>query len=635
MRIHFPQNRLFSFIIFLCLFISGFPAAGMGAAKRQFTLKSYQELKALVRSRGIKSEWQYRDWFYSNESPNDIPLHPERVYSSEWEGAQKFFRISAREESLIHDRDLAERGSIQSQYKLALRYHTGDGVEQNLTEAIEWYKKAAARGHAEAQYTLAVRYYEGDGVEKNSWKAFKWYKLAAWQGHIEAQYSLAYMYKEEWYERNLLAAFKWYRRAAAQGHREAQRSLDNPEFAEYILKLHPVFDRLVRSLNLSTRIQNALSDEGYIYYLDELVEMTEQELLKIPSLGKKSLDEVKTALASLGLEFGMDKDWVSVLTGKIGSNKTVLNLARPISDLELTVRSQNALVSEEIYYLGGLVKMREEDLRKMPNIGLKSRDEIKATLTPLGLKLGLLTEEDWPSNPKQVEILVKEMLMFRQKIEQEAPKKSDGTEEKRRLETELISKVEELISVIPPVLARPLSDTELTVRTANALAESAIYYIGDLVRMNEEDLWKIPGIAANSIAEIKAKLTPLGLKLGMTVENWPSDSKLKRKLIYRLNGVFKSITSREGRVLKMRFGIGENRRTQKEMGEIFNVSTGKIGEIQGKALRKLYQFGYLSNRIPVLRRPSDLTSEQVQMLLGALHPEMLADNGACPAAWKN
>ena len=322
MRIHFPQNHIFSFIIFLCLFISGFPAAGMGVAK--FKFKSYQEMKALVRSHGIKSTIQYEDWFYSDKSPNDIPLHLERTYSSEWEGGRKFFGVSAREEALIDDQYLAERGHPHSQYKLAVRYDKGDGVGQNLTKAVEWHETAAARGHIEAQYTLAVRYYEGDGVEQNSWKTFAWYTRAAWQGHVEAQYSLAYLYKEEWYERDILAAFKWYRRAATQGHREAQRSLDNPEFAEYILKLHPVFDRLVRSLNLSTRTQNALDDRRGIYYLDELIEMTEAELLRIPGLGKKSLDEINTAFAPLGLELGMDKDWVSVLTGKIGSKKKVL-----------------------------------------------------------------------------------------------------------------------------------------------------------------------------------------------------------------------------------------------------------------------------------------------------------------------
>ena len=190
--------------------------------------------------------------------------------------------------------------------------------------------------------------------------------------------------------------------------------------------------------------------------------------------------------------------------------------------------------------------------------------------------------------------------------------------------------------MIPPILARPLSDLELTVRTQNALAEA--YYIGDLVSVSEEDLRKTPNIGAKSIAEIKAILAPLGLKLGMLVEDWPSEPKLRRILTYRLNEIvrrFKPLTPREGRILKMRFGIGEKRRTQKEMGEIFNVSAGRIKKIQGKALKKLYSFGDFSNRIPVLRRPSDLTPEQIEMLLKALHPEMLVDSGDCSVTWGN
>ena len=87
-------------------------------------------------------------------------------------------------------------------------------------------------------------------------------------------------------------------------------------------------------------------------------------------------------------------------------------------------------------------------------------------------------------------------------------------------------------------LARPLSDLELTVRTQNALAEAAIYYIGDLVIMKEEDLRKTPNIGAKSIAEIKTILAPLGLKLGMLKkEHWPSEPKLRMTLIDRLNEI--------------------------------------------------------------------------------------------------
>ena len=52
--------------------------------------------------------------------------------------------------------------------------------------------------------------------------------------------------------------------------------------------------------------------------------------------------------------------------------------------------------------------------------------------------------------------------------------------------------------------------------------------------------------------------------------------------------VLSTLTPREEKVLKMRFGIGEEREfTLEEVGEYFNVTRERIRQIEGKALRKL------------------------------------------------
>ena len=62
-------------------------------------------------------------------------------------------------------------------------------------------------------------------------------------------------------------------------------------------------------------------------------------------------------------------------------------LARKIDDLELTVRSMNCLMAEEIYTVGELIKHSEVALLKTPNLGKKSLREIKEVLQEWGLKL--------------------------------------------------------------------------------------------------------------------------------------------------------------------------------------------------------------------------------------------------------
>lgn len=56
-----------------------------------------------------------------------------------------------------------------------------------------------------------------------------------------------------------------------------------------------------------------------------------------------------------------------------------------VADLELSVRSSNCLVNENIYYIGQLVQRSESDIIRTPNFGRKSLDEIKNVLSEMGL----------------------------------------------------------------------------------------------------------------------------------------------------------------------------------------------------------------------------------------------------------
>lgn len=65
-----------------------------------------------------------------------------------------------------------------------------------------------------------------------------------------------------------------------------------------------VLYRLVEELDLSVRAQNCLQNAG-IKYVGELVQKTEQEMLKTRNFGRKSLKEIKDVLSELGLSLGM------------------------------------------------------------------------------------------------------------------------------------------------------------------------------------------------------------------------------------------------------------------------------------------------------------------------------------------
>jgi DNA-directed RNA polymerase subunit alpha len=88
--------------------------------------------------------------------------------------------------------------------------------------------------------------------------------------------------------------------------------LDGGESSKHLLPVpapagasfDPILLRPVDELELTVRSANCLKAEN-IYYIGDLIQRTENELLKTPNLGRKSLNEIKEVLASRGLTLGM------------------------------------------------------------------------------------------------------------------------------------------------------------------------------------------------------------------------------------------------------------------------------------------------------------------------------------------
>ena len=68
----------------------------------------------------------------------------------------------------------------------------------------------------------------------------------------------------------------------------------------------------------------------------------------------------------------------------------------------------------------------------------------------------------------------------------------------------------------------------------------------------------------------------------------PAEAASHTLLKEQLSGVWKSLTPREEKVLRLRFGLEDGRpRTLEEVGKEFNVTRERIRQIEAKALRKL------------------------------------------------
>jgi DNA-directed RNA polymerase subunit alpha len=84
----------------------------------------------------------------------------------------------------------------------------------------------------------------------------------------------------------------------------ALKGEDGPGITEDRPDFDPLLMRPVDDLELTVRSANCLKAEN-IFYIGDLILRTENDLLKTPNLGKKSLTEIKDILATKGLSLGM------------------------------------------------------------------------------------------------------------------------------------------------------------------------------------------------------------------------------------------------------------------------------------------------------------------------------------------
>ena len=121
-------------------------------------------------------------------------------------------------------RPLAEQGDILAQFGLGVMYDRGEGVPQNDTEAVKWYRRAAEQGHDMAQFSLGVMYEEGEGVPQSDAEAVRWFRKAAEQGYTEAQTTMGFMYAlGKGLPEHDVQAYAWFNIAAAQGDPHAEK----------------------------------------------------------------------------------------------------------------------------------------------------------------------------------------------------------------------------------------------------------------------------------------------------------------------------------------------------------------------------------------------------------------------------
>jgi DNA-directed RNA polymerase subunit alpha len=148
----------------------------------------------------------------------------------------------------------------------------------------------------------------------------------------------------------------------------------------------------ISDFELSVRSRNCLA-KMQIETLGDLIKRTEPELLSYKNFGETSLQEIKDILAQKGLRLGMGREEQTASVQ--AAARTLLGIepekgdvtSKSIEDLELSVRSRNAMSVLGIDTLGELCRMSEKDLMQVKNFGQTSMNEVKEKLAEFGLAL--------------------------------------------------------------------------------------------------------------------------------------------------------------------------------------------------------------------------------------------------------
>ena len=217
------------------------------------------------------------------------------------------------------------------------------------------------------------------------------------------------------------------------------------------ISLKNLAEMTIEELDLSVRSFNCIIRAG-IKTVQDLVEKSEEDLMKVRNLGKKSYDEVIEKLQSLGIK---------IVDGHFEFAST---------ELPKDSKEQTNNVNEST------IRQIEE---KINSSDVLSEDE--------------------------KEMLEKELREKYQKIKVEIARM-----EEQSLYSEIMGDVK---TISDDILEMPIEDLDLSVRTFNCITRAGIKTVQGIVKKSEEDLMGVRNLGKKSYDEVIEKLESLGIEI--------------------------------------------------------------------------------------------------------------------------
>ncbi len=394
----------------------------------------------------------------------------------------------------------------------------------------------------------------------------------------------------------------------------------------------------VDDVDLSTRATNCLKNAN-LRYLGELIQWGPEELLTIPNLGKKSVDEIVALFAKENLTLG-----VTLANGaaELSESSTFVAIEQPspihltgaqcaflaqtLNEVDLSVRTSNCLIALNIKYLGELIQLRPEELLKIWHFGKKSLREIEDLFTTVNLPLGLQIPNWTPD--------------FRVS---ESAESVPGTGEKAVVVKDPFSSGQKAF------LAQKLLRFRLSKRVSEFLAEAEIFRIGDLATLPMDRVSKIVVADRRVLRELVGLLVSEDLYFGLEIPDWSSDLALaweqtystelqhielhhhmegsgsppfylEDELVELVQTILYKSGDRNRKIVVQFFGFdGSGRKTLQEVGIKFGITRERVRQITAGFERRLHG---KSIYLPMFRSAGNLILERIPASTGAVGEEL-------------
>lgn len=247
------------------------------------------------------------------EDVTDIVLNIKQIsLKMESEGPRRL-QLSATGPAVVKAGDIAVSGDIEVTNPELVICHLDEGATFNMeltADTGKGYVPAVANRPADAPIGLIPVDSLFSPISKVSYKVDKtrvgqeldFDKLALTietDGTVTPEDAIAYAARILQDQLQLFVHFEEALAASTPASTaQSQEDSDANQINRYLLKK-------VEELELSVRSANCLKNDNIIY-IGDLVQKTEAEMLRTPNFGRKSLNEIKEVLSSMGLRLGMD-----------------------------------------------------------------------------------------------------------------------------------------------------------------------------------------------------------------------------------------------------------------------------------------------------------------------------------------